>query len=199
MVWFLMQNHISKMAFENVNDELRSKFRTASAQSKISGSAPGSLPVNMSGRLFSPRDGSLDHNEKRRMKKRIYTETRLVKKNIVFLRSSQLKIDHTVCLPVGMALKKLTEAGQVVKLSCSRLWDAQATRVQIQKVAPFDGFHFLQPLSQTPRFLHFCKDLAINEIMKLSGSTNLYVLQVGRISILLHNITDVKFTSRIAK
>ena len=129
MVWFLMQNHISKMAFENVNDELRSKFRTASAQSKISGSVPGSLPVNMYGRLFSPRDGSLHHNEKRRIKKRIYTETRLVKKNIVFLRSSQLKIDHTVCLPVGMALKKLTEAGQVVKLSCSRLWDAQATRV----------------------------------------------------------------------
>lgn len=186
------------MAFQNVADELKNKFPGLFGQSKTTtdSGTTGSLPLNVYS--FTPHDRSLDHADKKRMKKRVYAETRPVKRKLICLDSAQLKDDHTVCRPVGASFKKLTEAGRVAEILTNRSWTEEDVRFHVQNAVPFENFHFLWQVSSNSRSLSFCKDTDFLVRLKDSKQKkNVYVLQVRYVLYQFHNIVNIKICMRI--
>ena len=131
--------------------------------------------------LFFPHDQSLDKREKVMAKKRKYIETsRTISKTVVFMDAHTLRSDHTVQLPVGMAVKKIAAAGRVMENQrFNRKWDSEEIRTFIQSFSPFPLFHFLRPVRKS---LGVCKatNVSCDLLMKaFNRSKNIYILEVS--------------------
>lgn len=129
---------------------------------------------------FDPFKSSVAE-QKIKGKKRKYTASRSVTKNVVFLSAACVNPDRSISVPSSQSMRKLTEEGFVNAILCNRSWDSlQVHRNIVALTPPREDVILLKPIQDGDqmRCMSVMKDCNMDKLLSLFPRKYIYVLQV---------------------